>query len=95
MFYRNLEQKKQKQQKKQLVWAKAGSAKCHDNQKFVATKLKENNRRNVATIINMSRQKLQRTPEETLEICQDIAMIVAIKQGAKERKNVAHLNLMS
>ena len=37
----------------------------------------------------MSRQKLRRTPEETLKICHYIAMIVATKKMGEERKNVA------
>ena len=40
-------------------------------------------------IETMSQQKLRRTLEETLEICRDIAMIVATKHKAEERKNVS------
>ena len=36
----------------------------------------------------MSRQKLRKTPEETLEICNDIAMIIATKQRGEDRKNI-------
>ena len=68
---------------------KARSLECRDNQKFIGTKLKANSIRSVATIKTVSRQKLRRTPEETLEICRDITMIIATKQRGKEKKNVA------
>ena len=41
--------KEAKTSRKTTDLAKAKSAECHDNQKFVTTKLKENRRRSVAT----------------------------------------------
>ena len=75
--------------RKALDFRKVRSPECRDTQKFIATKLKANNIRSVATIGTVSRQKLRRTPEETLEICRDITMIITTKQRGEEKKNVA------
>ena len=43
----------------------------------------------IATFKTMSQQKMRRIPEETLEDCHDIEMIVTTKQRVEGKKNVA------